>query len=222
MFTAGQVFDHVGEFAAAVHRADIEFVDRVAHAIPRILRPMRVAGVGRFCHPDAQIARLDFPIHQLQSRSAAGAIGDGSHGERLPRAFVDAVIERFLFSGPELYVVALGVRLRPGDLDGVDVGLRAQIDHHPLGMQRIVIAGVRFGQVRIALPIGLQIAIGQARPAVTVALGGAAMWERIGPGMANRIAQFGAACEVTFLLGRVAPGAGPNRGVGGPAGQVGA
>ena len=73
-------------------------------------------------------------------------------------------------------------------------------------MQRVVLAGEGLGEIGIALPVGGLVAIGEARPAVAVALGCAAMGQRIGPGVDDWIlAGRGIAGKVALLFGGVAP-----------------
>ena len=84
----------------------------------------------------------------------------------------------FEFAGPELDGVMFGVRLGPCDADRVQIDLGAEIDHDPLRMEGVVFAGEGFGQVRIRLPIRLEIAVGEARPSVAVSATEAAMRKR--------------------------------------------
>ena len=160
LFPARQVLDDVGELAIGRQGADIEFVDRISHAVAFVLRTMRVAGVGRFGHPDAQVSHRNIPIRELQRGRSALAVGNRAHGKGLPGALVDSRVERFQLASPELHVIARGVGIGPGDPDGIDIDLRAQVDHHPLRMQRVIFAREGFGQVWIALPVGIRVAVG--------------------------------------------------------------
>ncbi len=63
----------------------------------------------------------------------------------------------------------LGIGLGPGNSYGVDGNFAAQIDHHPLRMQRVVFAGKGFREVRITFPVGFRVTVGEPRPAVSVA-----------------------------------------------------
>ena len=63
----------------------------------------------------------------------------------------------------------------------LSVDFAAQVDHHPLRVQRVVFAGESFGQIGIALPVRFQVAIGEPRPAVAVAPAEAAMRQRVQP-----------------------------------------
>ena len=74
-------------------------------------------------------------------------------------------------------------------------------------MQRIVLAGEVASEIRIAFPVRRRVAIGEAGVFSSIAAGEAAMRQRVGPGVANRIAWFGATGEVTFLLFGIAPNA---------------
>ena len=188
--------------------ADVEFVDSVADAVAAVLGAVGVAGVGGLCHPDAEIARGDLPTDELMGGGSASGVDDGPHGESLPGALVDAVVEGLVLASPELDVVAGGVGVGPGDADGVDVDLGAEIDHDPLGVKGVVVAAVGLGKVRIAFPVGFQVAVGEAGPAVAVAERGAAVGQGIGPGVADLVGVgVGAAGEVALLFGGVAPGA---------------
>ena len=70
-----------------------------------------------------------------------------------------------------------GVGLRPVDADGIDRLYAAEIDDHPLRMRRILVAGEGLGQVGIAFPVGVHVAVGDARITVihAVVAGEAAM-----------------------------------------------
>src|SRR5208283_3904784 len=96
----------------------------------------------------------------------------------------------------------------PGNPDGIYLQLSAQIDHDPLRVHRVVFAGEWLRQVGIALPIAREVAVGEPRPAVAIALAETAVWEGVSPGMADhRIGGFGAPGKISFLLFRVAPDA---------------
>ena len=71
-------------------------------------------------------------------------------------------------------------------------------------MQRVVFAGEGLGQIRIALPVGGQIAVGQARVAVrvgAVVAGDAAMRQGVAVGVPDGLAGRRAAREVAFAAG---------------------
>src|ERR1035438_4982858 len=109
--------DDVGELAAGREGPDIQLTDGVSQTVPLVGRAVSVTGVRGLRHPDAQVPHGNHPGNQLQRDRAAFALGDGPHGVSLPDALRDAVIEWFLFAGPELHRIAARVRVRPGDLD---------------------------------------------------------------------------------------------------------
>ena len=123
---------------------------------------MRVAGIGRFCHPYAEVADGSHPIDQLQRDGATLAFCDAAQRKRLPCALHRAVVEGLELSSPELHRILFRVGIGPGDADGVHINLCAEVDHHPLGMKGVVLAGEGFGEIWIALPIGVNIAVGEA------------------------------------------------------------
>ncbi len=166
---------------------------------------MRVAGIRRLGHPDAQVSHRDFPGDQFQRGDAAVPVRNGARREGLPHALGGACRERAARAGPKLNGVASRVRIGPGDANGIDIRLAAEIDHHPLRMQRIIFTSELASQVRIAFPVRLGIAIGEPRPSVSIAAAESAMRQRIGPGIVNRFAKLGTAGEIAFLLFRIAP-----------------
>src|ERR1700746_327758 len=87
--------------------------------------------------------------------------------------------------------------------------VRSEVDDDPLRMGRIGLPGEFAGQVRIAFPEGLGIAVSNPRIAVFGAAIArvAAVGERISVRVANGIFQLGAAGEVSTLVGLVAPAA---------------
>src|SRR5262249_5832944 len=58
----------------------------------------------------------------------------------------------------------------PGDPDGVDLFRLAEVDHHPLRVNRIFLAGEMLIEVGITLPKCLQVAVIYARVAIVVSL----------------------------------------------------
>src|ERR1700733_610435 len=74
-------------------------------------------------------------------------------------------------------------------------------------MGRLGFAGELAGEIRIALPESIGVAIGQAGVAVlgSAVAGGAAMRKRISEGVADGIFEVGAAREVAALVGGVTP-----------------
>ena len=114
-----------------------------------------------------------------------------------------------VFAVPVLDHVLPRERLGPGDPHGVERARGCQVDNDPLGMKRIVFARVRLREVRIALPVGIQVAIGESRVAdhiCAVIVSDAAMRQRISVGVADGLTEGGAAREITFARG-IAPSA---------------
>src|SRR5271157_1589206 len=167
---------------------------------------MTVAGVRGLGHPDADPADRDRPGDEFQRDGSTLAFGDVAERKRLPRAFGRAVIEGLELASPELYRVAFGVMVRPCDADRIDVNLAAQVNNDPLRMQRVVFAGESLGQVRIALPVGLGISIGEPRPSIAVAAAETAMGQGRRPRAVNHFGGVvGVADEVAFLFVGIAP-----------------
>src|SRR4029077_8036442 len=79
--------------------------------------------------------------------------------------------------------------------------LGLQINHYPLRMQRIALAGKLASEVRIALPIS------EVRPFHWAIAAGseAAMRQRIRQNRPDRLLQFGAAGEIPALMCGIAP-----------------
>src|ERR1700760_1069141 len=73
-------------------------------------------------------------------------------------------------------------------------------------MQCILLGSEGAGQIRITLPVAFRVAIGQARPAVSVSHGVATMWKRVRPGVMDRHRRLGTPGEVAILPLRIAPG----------------
>src|SRR5947209_711850 len=74
-------------------------------------------------------------------------------------------------------------------------------------MGRIVLPGESLGEIRVALPIRVQIAVIQAREAVkfrSAISGESAVLQRISVGMADDLSRRGIASEIAFA-GRIAP-----------------
>ena len=90
-----------------------------------------------------------------------------------------------------------------------DVFGRVEFHDDPLRMQGVVFTSEFFRQIRIALPVGGGVAVGEARIFVGggVAAGAAAMRQRIAEGLADRIFEIGAAGEVAAFVRGIAPGA---------------
>ena len=62
-----------------------------------------------------------------------------------------------------LHQIPARERLAASDTNGVDLERRREIDRHPLRVERISLASEPARQVRIAFPVGVRIAVGQAR-----------------------------------------------------------
>src|SRR5580692_9272972 len=86
------------------------------------------------------------------------AVSHHAAREGLPGAFC-RVTPGTSLAGPKLHTIALRVRLGPGNPDRVDFLCAAQIDERPLRIERIVFTSEGACQIRIALPIGIGIAI---------------------------------------------------------------
>src|SRR6202453_4392138 len=94
----------------------------------------------------------------------------------------------------------------PGDLYRVHVYLAAEIDHHPLGVERIVLAGESVGQIRITLPIGFGIAVGEAGPSIAIAAAESAMRQWRSPGVPNHLTgRLGVPDKVSLLALGITP-----------------
>ena len=201
----GSVQHRVVKFSARADRAHVELANRVADAVAFVGRPVRVAGVGRLRHPDAQIA--DWHRHRGKGKrdGAALAVVDCAAGKCDPRALVG--MNNGLLSSPVLHAVALRIRFGPRDPNCVDGQRIGEVYDDPLRMQRVVFASEFLGQVRIALPIRVLIAVGDAAVASgigAVVARGAAMREGIAVGVPNDLSRRVAAREISFA-GRIAP-----------------
>ena len=142
---------------------------------------------------------------KLKRGTAALAVTDHTVRKGNPRALC-RLLDR-IFAVPVLDHVLLRERLGPGDPHRVERTRGGQVDNHPLRMKRIVFARVRLREVWIALPVGVQVAIGESRVAdhiCAVIVSDAAMRQRISVGMANGLTEGGAAGEITFARG-IAP-----------------
>ncbi len=63
-----------------------------------------------------------------------------------------------------------GKGLRPKDSDGIDLLRRAEIDHYPLRICRVVLFSEVLVEIRITLPKSLSVAVVKARVTVVVSL----------------------------------------------------
>src|ERR1019366_149139 len=115
--------------------------------------------------------------------------------KRLPDA-VRGRAKRIAPAGPILHAVPGRERRGPGDADGVDLQLAAEVERDPLRVTGF--AGEGFRQIGIAFPVS-------ARIAGSVAHGEAAMRQRRRPGMPDRFRGSCITHKVTFLGPRIAP-----------------
>src|SRR6516164_5958989 len=108
-----------------------------------------------------------------------------------------------VLAGPELHHVVPRVRLGPVDADGVEPLPAGEIEDHPLRMRGIVLAAEGLREVRVALPEGLRVAVGETRIADgigAVIAGDAAARQRIAIGVEDRFrSRVSRADEVTTL-----------------------
>ena len=106
---------------------------------------------------------------QSQIFIATAALSDLSFGESLPVPARILVREGRVFAIPILHLIAHGIRHSPGDTHRVHRRLRSEIDDQPLWMAAVVLTSEAAVQIGIALPEGVEIAVGQSR--VTVVFG---------------------------------------------------
>ena len=83
--------------------------------------------------------------------------------------------------------------------------MRGQVDHNPLRVQGIILTGESFGQVGIALPISIGVAVSEPRVAIAIRLRKTCVRQRIAERVTDGFSQGGVADEVAFVT--VAPGA---------------
>ena len=196
LLAVGDVLQNVVKLAVAGKCSGVEFADRETQAVAAVFGTVCVACAGRDRHPDAQVARRRHPGSEPQRHRAALAVIDRAQRERLPDA-AGRRIEGIAVTGPVLHAIFGGVRRGPGDADGVDLELAAQIQRYPLRM--VLLAGEGFRQIRIALPVGVQISVGEPRIAVAIAIAEAPVRQRRGPGMTDHFRRGGITDEVAFL-----------------------
>src|ERR1041384_3272199 len=119
--------------------------------------------------PNSNVSRRQRIVRQADYLCAAPIISNISAGKGMPVCWQSL---RQIFRPDKVAMLdgKLGREgFAPGDLDGVHACDLAQIDHHPLRMNRILLAGEMFIQIRIALPKSLWVAVVDER--VTVILG---------------------------------------------------
>ena len=187
--------------------ANEELANRVTQTVAAVGRPVRVAGIRRSRHPDPNVLHRHRRDGKLNRGAAALAVVDDAVRKGNPRA-LRRLLDR-VFAVPVLDHVLPREGLGPGDPHGVERTRGCQVDNHPLRMKRIVFARVRLRQVGIALPVGVQVAIGESRVAdhiCAVIVSDAAMRQGISVGMANGLTEGGASGEITFARG-IAPSA---------------
>ena len=101
-----------------------------------------------------------------------------------------------------------GIRCTPLDANGIEQLPRAQIDYDPLRMSFLIFVGEVWVEVRITLPKGVFIAIGD--PGVTVVIGLvngiAATRQAITVGNGNWGSNRTTRCPVTTMMIFIAPG----------------
>src|SRR5262249_29600173 len=113
--------------------------------------------------------------------NSALSIRDRSLGKRLPCALGGSLVKGFQFSRPVLNLVIHCIGTSPGNLNGIDVYLLAQVDQDPLRVRGIVLSSEGARQIWVTLPEAFRIAIRQSRPTVSIAHGIASTRKRISP-----------------------------------------
>src|ERR1700758_1994285 len=121
----GRVPCRVVKFSAGSGSPYEQFANGVTHAVAAVRGPMRVAGIRRFRHPDADEANGHGRGRGLKRTRASLTIRDNAAGESYPTA-TDWLLDG-IFAGPVLDEVAPCVRIGPGNANGVDRLRRSQI-----------------------------------------------------------------------------------------------
>jgi hypothetical protein len=101
----------------------------------------------------------------------------------------------------------LGIGLGPSDANRRNGIERAKINDHPLRMERVILARICVREIRVALPVCIEIAVGEAGIADkigSVIVRDPAMRERIAVGVPNELCRCRAADEIS-LPGRITP-----------------
>lgn len=75
-------------------------------------------------------------------------------------------------------------------------------------MEGVILTREGLGQVWIALPVGLRVAVGQPGPAISIAAAETPMRQWIGVGVPNRLSELFVPGEIPLLPFRIAPLAG--------------
>src|SRR6185437_14490560 len=91
----------------------------------------------------------------------------------------------------------------PGDPNGIDLNLAAQIERDPLRM--VLLACELLREIGIALPITVQIAVREPRIAGSIASAEATVRKRCGPGVADHLCGGSVPDEVASLCAGIAP-----------------
>src|SRR5262249_38232609 len=99
LMAAREMSDIVVELAIGRENTDVEFVDGVSDAVSLVRGAVTIAGVGRFRHPDAEVAHWDHPRNQLLRGDSSLAFSDRAERKGLPGALSGAFVERFKLSG---------------------------------------------------------------------------------------------------------------------------
>ncbi len=162
---------------------------------------MGVAGVGGLGHPDAQEPGGDWQMRKGESGFAPCSVGDAASWESYPTAL--SCVAHGIGAGEVLHEIFARVRIGPIDANGVDLLNGGQVDDNPLRVHGIILASKRFGQVGIALPIGVGVAVSETRIAVAVRLRKTCVRQGIAERVTNGFCEGGVADEVAFVA--VAP-----------------
>src|SRR5215469_8870405 len=104
--------EHIVKSAVIIESAGVQLADRIANAVAPITGSMRVAGIGRFGHEDANVFSADWRSIELYGCDAAFPVGYFSVGERSPLAFI-LFVHRVPVTHPILDLVVARVRFRP-------------------------------------------------------------------------------------------------------------
>src|SRR5271166_5164586 len=126
------MLDEIRELAVRCKSAGIQLVDGIAGAVTFVGFAVRITGVGRFSHPDADVLHRDFPGDEFQGDGATLTVRNNTGWECLPDSFGGSVVEGLSGAGPKLNDVAARVRLGPSDADGVEILLGAEVEDDPL------------------------------------------------------------------------------------------
>src|SRR5579862_701056 len=161
LFLIGGMADDVVKFAVVSLRAKIKLANGVTHTIARIGGAIRVACVRRIRHPDAHELYRNRRRSKPKSFRLAFSIRYRTLRKRLPgspgRGF-DGIV-----ASPVLNQIMPRVGFGPRDANRIHLLHLREIEHDPLRMQGVTLAGEVLGQIRIALPESVQISVIEAR-----------------------------------------------------------